>query len=198
MRVFARLALAAFALAALALPAQALTVTARVSGGNIAVHSGPGLSYRIVGRIADGTEIPIDECTQNYSDSWHGSWVAAPAIRCAAPGRGNGAIFPIMAGWSATGSWAGAWSTSPRLISPGAAGKPLQPAPQLAPHHGLDHVHAGGAVIEAGDIGEFLAARRQEALLAAHGDFFQRLDAVGVEGRGKNSDLLLALARQRF
>lgn len=87
MRAFVRLALAAFALAALALPAQALTVTARVSGGNIAVHSGPGLSYRIVGRIADGTEIPIDECTQNDSDSWHGSWVGSAGY----PLRGAGA-----------------------------------------------------------------------------------------------------------
>ena len=59
---------------ALALPTQALTVTARVSGGNIAIHSGPGDRYSIIGRAANGTEIPIDRCTQNDSDSRFGSF----------------------------------------------------------------------------------------------------------------------------
>ncbi|WEJ59598.1 hypothetical protein [Devosia sp. FJ2-5-3] len=59
---------------ALALPTQALTVTARVSGGNIAIHSGPGDGYAIIGRVADGMEIPIDRCTQNDSDSRFGSF----------------------------------------------------------------------------------------------------------------------------
>ena len=55
------------------LPVQAMTVTARVSGGNIAIHAGPDDSYPIVGRVADGTEIPIDECTQVDGDSRFGT-----------------------------------------------------------------------------------------------------------------------------
>jgi hypothetical protein len=55
-------------------PALALTVTARVAGGNIAIHSGPGDRYPIVGRVADGTEIPIDECTQVDRESRRGHW----------------------------------------------------------------------------------------------------------------------------
>ena len=54
-------------------PAMAMTITARVSGGNIAVHAGPHDSYQILGSIADGTEIPIDECTQVDSDSRYGT-----------------------------------------------------------------------------------------------------------------------------
>jgi len=54
-------------------PAMALTITARVSGGNIAIHAGPHDSYAIVGRVADGTEIPIDECTQVDGDSPYGT-----------------------------------------------------------------------------------------------------------------------------
>ncbi|MFC3703397.1 hypothetical protein ACFOOL_01350 [Devosia honganensis] len=75
MRPLIRFAFAAIAMAALAGPALALTVTARVSGGNIAVREGPGDHYRIVGRVADGTEIPIDHCTQTDSDSRRGSWI---------------------------------------------------------------------------------------------------------------------------
>ena len=65
----------AIALLAAAGPVQAMTITARVSGGNIAIHAGPGERYAIIGRVADGTEIPIDRCTQNDSDSRYGSWV---------------------------------------------------------------------------------------------------------------------------
>lgn len=75
MRNLARTAIAAIALLALSGPALALTVTARVSGGNIAVRAGPGDHYRIVGRVANGTEIPIDQCTQTDSDSRRGSWI---------------------------------------------------------------------------------------------------------------------------
>ena len=82
---------------AAALPAQALTVTARVSGGNIAVHEGPGFRYAIVGRLGDGSEIPIDACTQTDSDSAHGAWIgdAGYSLRgdgatqwCRIPGQG--------------------------------------------------------------------------------------------------------------
>lgn len=68
------LILAATVLATAAAPAMAMTITARVSGGNIAIHSGPGDRYAVVGRVANGTEIPIDYCTQVDGDSRFGSW----------------------------------------------------------------------------------------------------------------------------
>ena len=91
------LALAILIALAAAVPAQALTVTARVSGGNIAVHEGPGFRYAIVGLLADGSAIPIDACTQNDSDSPYGSWIgdAGYSLRgdgatqwCRIPGQG--------------------------------------------------------------------------------------------------------------
>lgn len=91
------LALAVLIALAAALPAQALTVTARVSGGNIAVREGPGHGYAIIGRLANGMEIPIDRCTQTDSDSAHGSWIgdAGHTLRgdgatqwCRIPGQG--------------------------------------------------------------------------------------------------------------
>lgn len=62
-------ALALVASLLLATPALALTVIARVSGGNIAIRSGPGEHYAIIGRAPNGSEIPIDQCTQRDSDS---------------------------------------------------------------------------------------------------------------------------------
>lgn len=89
------IALAALLVLTAALPAQALTVTARVAGANLPVHSGPGDRYAVVGVIADGTEIPIDQCTQNDSDSRHGSWGGGYELRganakqwCRIPGYG--------------------------------------------------------------------------------------------------------------
>ena len=55
-------------------PAMAMTITARVAGGNIAIHAAPHEASAVQGRIADGTEIPIDECTQVDSDSRYGSF----------------------------------------------------------------------------------------------------------------------------
>ncbi|KQX40006.1 hypothetical protein ASD04_04990 [Devosia sp. Root436] len=60
------LALAAL-LACIAAPALAAP-TARVSGGNIAVHTGPGMRYPTIGRIPDGTEVTLDYCTRD--DEW--------------------------------------------------------------------------------------------------------------------------------
>ncbi len=60
-------------LIAATIPAHAMTVTARVSGGTIAIHAGPGERYEVLGRLADGTEIPIDTCTQVDSDSRFGT-----------------------------------------------------------------------------------------------------------------------------
>lgn len=64
-----RIILVLAALIGTILPAQAMTITARVAGGAATVHSGPHSSYPVLGRIADGTEIPVDECTGVDSDS---------------------------------------------------------------------------------------------------------------------------------
>lgn len=74
MRVIATLATAVLAAATFAAPAFAITITARVSGGATTIHAGPGDQYDVVGQIGAGEEIPIDHCTQNDSDSRHGSW----------------------------------------------------------------------------------------------------------------------------
>lgn len=74
MRALAAILLATLASLAVTAPVLAETVTARVSGGNIAVRTGPGDRFAMVGRIPDGTEIPIDYCTQTDSDSAFGSW----------------------------------------------------------------------------------------------------------------------------
>jgi uncharacterized protein YraI len=54
----AALLLALSAGAALAQP------TARVTG-NIPVYDGPGSHYRMLGRLADGAVVTLDECTSN-------------------------------------------------------------------------------------------------------------------------------------
>ncbi|MHA6297411.1 SH3 domain-containing protein [Devosia sp. CAU 1758] len=74
MRALTRLAIATLAAIALATPALALTITARVAGGNIAVHAGPDDRFDVVGYVRDGEEIPIDSCTQVDSDSRRGTW----------------------------------------------------------------------------------------------------------------------------
>jgi hypothetical protein len=73
LKIMRTVLIAALAVCLTALPAQAMTITARVSGGNIAIHTGPHHSYPVVGRLADGTEIPIDECTQVDGDSRRGT-----------------------------------------------------------------------------------------------------------------------------
>ncbi len=75
MRARTAFILAALAALALSAPAQALTITARVSGGNIAVHEGPDARFAIIGQLRDGQEIPVDYCTQTDSDSRSGSWI---------------------------------------------------------------------------------------------------------------------------
>jgi hypothetical protein len=69
-----KLTFIAAALVVMTLPAHAVTVTARVSGG-ATVHEGPGDRFAVIGTLADGTEIPVDQCTQNDSDSRFGSWI---------------------------------------------------------------------------------------------------------------------------
>lgn len=59
--------LAALALILAAGPALA-EPTARVVGGNIPVYSGPGRSYAVIGRIPDGTTVPLEYCTRRDSE----------------------------------------------------------------------------------------------------------------------------------
>jgi hypothetical protein len=51
-------------------------------------------------------------------------------------------------------------------------------------------------IVEAGDVGELLAARLLEAFADLLVDLFQRLDAVGAEGGRDHGDPLLALLGQ--
>ena len=49
----------------------------------------------------------------------------------------------------------------------------------------LQHVHAGRAVVQAGQIGEPFTATALELFLAANGEFLERFQAIGGEsGRG--------------
>jgi len=65
MRLAPVLALTALVLAAT--PAFAEPV-ARISGGNVALRSGPGHHYRVIGALADGTNVVLDYCTTD--DEW--------------------------------------------------------------------------------------------------------------------------------
>ncbi|MET3924688.1 SH3 domain-containing protein [Devosia sp. 2618] len=80
------LTLAAVAALLVATPAFAQP-TARVTGGEIAVRTGPGSSYKAIGRLADGTEVSLDYCTRD--DKW-----------CFVTGQGwvNGSY---LVGWAA-------------------------------------------------------------------------------------------------
>jgi len=62
-RMIARAGLVLLALSAA--PALAAEPTARVSGGDIAVRSGPGLRYQQIGRLADGATVTLDYCTRS-------------------------------------------------------------------------------------------------------------------------------------
>ncbi|WP_052726199.1 SH3 domain-containing protein [Devosia epidermidihirudinis] len=57
--------LALLLLPAFAGPVMAEPLTARVSGGNIAVRTGPGLHYQTIGKISDGTRVTLEQCTSN-------------------------------------------------------------------------------------------------------------------------------------
>ncbi len=61
------LPLAVLAALLLAAPAFAEPL-ARVKGGNIDVRTGPGSNYRVIGKLADGAEVPLDRCTRD--DRW--------------------------------------------------------------------------------------------------------------------------------
>ena len=75
-------------LACMLLVAPALAApTARVSGGNIAVRTGPGYHYPAIGRLADGSEVTLDYCTRD--DQW-----------CFVTGTGW-VLSSYLVGWSA-------------------------------------------------------------------------------------------------
>src|SRR4029079_2642677 len=74
----------------------------------------------------------------------------------------------------------------------------LNPAAELAPGDGLDHVHAVVAVVEAGNVREILAAGVAEDLLHLAGDLLQRLDAVGRAAGVDDRDRLHTVTAQLF
>lgn len=82
------------ALAALTITPALAEPAARVSGGNIAVRTGPGLFYPAVGRIPDGTEVTLDYCTRD--DRW---------------------CFVTDTGW-VDASWLVGWSAKMRVTPP--------------------------------------------------------------------------------
>lgn len=73
-----RLALV-LSLALLATPAWAQQPTARVSGGDIQVRTGPGSRYASIGVLPNGAEVTLERCTR--SGSWclvsQSGWVNA-------------------------------------------------------------------------------------------------------------------------
>jgi len=88
------------ALAALTTVPALAEPTARVSGGNVAVRTGPSPFYGIIGRIPDGTEVTLDYCTRD--DRW---------------------CFVTNTGW-VDASWLVGWSakiqvTPPDFMGPG-------------------------------------------------------------------------------
>lgn len=86
--------LLAAALAALTITPALAEPTARVSGGNVAVRTGPGTFYGIIGRIPDGTEVTLDYCTRD--DRW---------------------CFVTGTGW-VDASWLVGWSAKMRVTPP--------------------------------------------------------------------------------
>lgn len=67
MRVLSRVALAALLVVTplMITPVMAAEPTARVTGGNISVRSGPGMGYPIVGKLAVNSNVTLDQCTRN-------------------------------------------------------------------------------------------------------------------------------------
>ncbi|WP_052951551.1 SH3 domain-containing protein [Devosia soli] len=59
---------AATLLAALAVTPAMAEPIAQVSGGNVAVRTGPGSQYRIIGALTNGTQVLLDYCTTD--DEW--------------------------------------------------------------------------------------------------------------------------------
>ena len=86
------------ALAALTLSPAFAEPTARVSGGNVAVRSGPGHQYPTLGRLADNTEVTLDYCTRD--DRW---------------------CLVTNTGW-VDASWLVGWSAKMRVTQPNFSG----------------------------------------------------------------------------
>src|ERR1700731_2212884 len=72
----------------------------------------------------------------------------------------------------------------------------LDPALKLAQHQLADDVHAGVAVVEAGDRGKLLAALVLEDLGVFLGDLFQRFQAIGGKAGHHDGDAAHAILRQ--
>lgn len=67
-----KLATAALIAAALttSVPAQAATTLTAKSSSATAIHTGPGDGYRVIGHLAKGERVQLDECTR-YSKWCH-------------------------------------------------------------------------------------------------------------------------------
>src|SRR3954469_4014902 len=62
------------------------------------------------------------------------------------------------------------------------------PGFKLAADDRAQHLHAGCAVVEAGQVGELAAAGGEEGVAAANRKLLQRLQAIGGEARGEDCD----------
>src|SRR4051794_17242084 len=71
-----------------------------------------------------------------------------------------------------------------------------QPTFKLAADYAAQHVHAGRAVVEAGEVGEMRSAEGGEGVAAADFELFQGLQAVRREARRHHGDPGDALARE--
>jgi len=82
------------ALAGLAAGPALAQPVAHIKGGTVAVRSGPGPAYPVIGRLADGTAVTLDRCTRN--ERW---------------------CFVTGAGW-VEASWIVGWSAKIRATPP--------------------------------------------------------------------------------
>lgn len=93
----------ALLLALLAAAPAAAQPLARVSGGNPAVHAGPGQHYSVVGRLPNGAQVPLDYCTPD--DRW---------------------CFVTDTGW-VEASWLVGWAAKMRVTPPRLLFDPFAP-----------------------------------------------------------------------
>src|SRR4051794_19936349 len=103
---------------------------------------------------------------------------------CASTEAGSAAVTPRSA------------RTSRRFMGRSSDPGSLDPALELAQHQRSDHIHAGVAVVEAGNRGKLLAAIVLEDLGILLRDLLQRLEAVGGKTRRDHRDAARALFRQ--
>src|SRR4051812_10550592 len=72
-----------------------------------------------------------------------------------------------------------------------------QPSFKLAADHAAEHGEAGRGIVEAGEVGEALAAGGDERVAAAQGELLERLEAIRREAGGDQGDAGHAAPGQR-